>query len=388
MKLSVKKMRTKQERNFIDNGGRMLEEFISSCGGRVNPIRMYSAAELEKAIGNTNPLWKYTYGDGNYYKGTYLGRTILIKKFNLNSDRTSWQRDLIFNEMTVLSQMRHKNVVKLLGCCLETELPMLVFEFVSNGSLVQYIDDADLSGPRRRISWEDRLRIATEVADALTYMHTATAKPIVLMDLQPSNILLNENYSAKVIEFGLAMSIPLGEEILTVDRIQGTNGYCSPEYAIGGQVSEKCDVYCFGHLLLELLTGKRSRFLTSTTVANVDLAISFIEDKLLRLELDAGNWSKGKTDQLLAFAVLASRCLKRDGEERPTMKEVVQELRRIIRSSLETRNTTETENVSMVEVHQELRRISRYLYEAMFMTETERHSDVSDLSDVRDFSLR
>ncbi|XP_058096474.1 wall-associated receptor kinase 17-like [Magnolia sinica] len=293
--------------------------------------------------------------------------------------------------MAVLSQMKHRNVVKLLGCCLETEIPMLAYEFASNGRLSDHIKD---------LSWEDRLRIAAQVADALTYMHTATSTPIVHRDINPSTILLDDNYSPKVFELGLSVTIPIGQTHVETP-VAGTISYMAPEQMTRGLVTEKCDVYSFGRLLFDLLTQTLSGDPMVDTYRVVDLVMSYIKDKL-----DAGNWSKGKTDQLLAFAVLASRCLKYEGKERPTMKEVVQELRRIIRSSLETRNTTETENFSLEEVHQELRRISRYLSKAMFMTETERHSnvsdlerhsdvsdlerhsDVSDLSDVRDFSPR
>ncbi|XP_058096475.1 wall-associated receptor kinase-like 1 [Magnolia sinica] len=285
--------------------------------------------------------------------------------------------------MAVLSQMKHRNVVKLLGCCLETKIPMLVYEFASNGTLSDHIKD---------LSWEDRLRIAAQVADALIYMHTATSTPIVHRDIKPSTILLDDNYSPKVFELGLCVTIPVGETHVET-RVVGTVYYVAPDQVSRGRVTEKCDVYSFGQPLLDLLTQtsphERSKAIMDK---GGDLAIPSIEGKM-----DAGNRSQGKTEQLLAFAVLASRCLEREGEERPTMKDVVQELRRIIRSSLETRNTTETENVSMEEVHQELRRILRYLYEPMSMTERERysdvsdlerHSDVSDLSDVRDFSPR
>ncbi|XP_058096311.1 wall-associated receptor kinase-like 1 [Magnolia sinica] len=165
---------------------------------------------------------------------------------------------------------------------------------------------------KRSLSWEDCLRIASEVADALTYLHKATPRPIIHRDIKPSSILLDEHFSAKVAELGLAVSIPLGETRLELEKIEGTYGS--------------------GELLLDLLTGKKAYDWKRTGdrgAAFSDLVISSMKEEWLGLDSEASIESDKKMEQLIAWVELALSCVKPKGEERPTMKEVAQELRRI-----------------------------------------------------------
>ncbi|CAH1448509.1 unnamed protein product [Lactuca virosa] len=151
------------------------------------------------------------------------GRTVAIKKSQVVDLRHV--REFI-NEMAILTQVNHRNVVTLLGCCLETEVPLLVFEFISNGSLSDLI-------------------------------HGATSTPIYHMDMKSANILLDENYRAKVTDFGISRFLTTYQTHLTT-QVKGTVGYMDPHYCQTGRFTEKSDVYSFAVVLVEILTRKKA----------------------------------------------------------------------------------------------------------------------------------
>ncbi|PIM98182.1 Serine/threonine protein kinase [Handroanthus impetiginosus] len=276
------------------------------------------------------------------------GQIVAIKKCQLVDEHKSKQ---FINEVVLLLQISHRNVVKLLGCCLEAEVPHLVYEFVPNGTLFHHIHD-DNKSPEFPFSWNNCLKIAADVAGALAYLHTATSLPILHRDIKSSNILLDEKYVAKVSDFGIAKSLAVGQTHITTFA-NGTFGYIDPEYFQSCQLTEKSDVYSFGVVLVELLTGLVAVIPSTIEEDAKGLASHFQsamnEDNLDSI-LDARVAAEGEKEGVVAVAKLANRCLNFNGKERPNMKEVAMELENLrmaqMGSTVDTRLQEDSEILS------------------------------------------
>ena len=194
-----------KKRFFKCNGGLLLEQQISSNKVAIEKTKNFTSKELEKAIDNFNLNWILGRGgQGIVYKVRLAdGRIVAVKKSMIVDES---QIENFINEIVILSQINHQNIVGLLGCCLETEVPLLVYEFISNGNLYQLIHNQDMDFP---FSWKMRLQIATEVAKALAYLHSACSIPIYHRDVKSTNILLDDKYRAKVSDFGTSRSIAI-----------------------------------------------------------------------------------------------------------------------------------------------------------------------------------
>ncbi|XVE80095.1 hypothetical protein DITRI_Ditri14bG0112000 [Diplodiscus trichospermus] len=322
--LRQRKLTKLKQKNFQQNGGFLLREEISKrkgCGETATVL--FTAEELKKATDNYHESRILGRGgQGTVYKGILLdGQTVAIK-MSVIGDQSQVQQ--FINEVIVLSHINHRNVVKLLGCCLETRVPLLVYEYVRNGTLFDHLHNV---AGASRLSWETRLKISTETAEALSYLHSAASPPIIHRDVKLTNVLLDENYNARVSDFGSSRLIPSDEAQITT-LVQGTLGYLDPEYFHSSQLTEKSDVYSFGIVLIELLTGlKALSFQRPEQERN--LAMHFVsmmkEDHLLEI-LDRRVMNEETVEQLKEVATLARRCVRVKGEERPTMKEVACEL--------------------------------------------------------------
>lgn len=315
----------KQKQKFFkQNGGLLLRQQMASGDGAVEKIKIFFSQELERATDNFNECRiRGKGGFGTVYKGMLQdGRIVAIKKSQIMAENQVAQ---FINEVVILSQVNHRNIVKLLGCCLETQVPLLVYEFVCHGTLSQHLRDNE--GHTSFVSWENRLRIATEVAGALAYLHSAAFPPIFHRDVKSSNILLDDKYRAKVSDFGLSRSIPIDKTHLST-QVQGTFGYLDPEYFHSGYFTEKSDVYSFGVVLVELFTGEGAvsalRCEEESSLV-MDFVSAVKENRVFEI-VDTRIVIQGKEEELFSFARLAKRCVKLNGKKRPTMKEIAMDL--------------------------------------------------------------
>ncbi|XP_034888837.1 wall-associated receptor kinase-like 8 [Populus alba] len=311
---------------FKQNGGLLLQQQLSSSDGSIQKTKIFTSKELEKATDrfNDNRILGQG-GQGTVYKGMLAdGMIVAVKKSKMVDEE---KLEEFINEVVILSQVNHRNVVKLLGCCLETEVPLLVYEFIPNGNLFEYIHDQK---EEFEFSWEMRLRIATEVARALSYLHSAASIPVYHRDIKSTNIMLDEKFRAKVSDFGTSRSIAIDQTHLTT-HVQGTFGYFDPEYFQSSKFTGKSDVYSFGVVLAELLSGQKP-ISYERSEERGSLATHFIllmeENKIFDI-LDERITGQDRDEEVIAVAKLARRCLNLNGRKRPTMREVAIELEQI-----------------------------------------------------------
>ncbi|KAI9128048.1 hypothetical protein K1719_001041 [Acacia pycnantha] len=259
-------------------------------------------------------------GFGSIYKGVLPdGNEIAVKRLS----RKSWQGTEEFkNEVILIAKLQHKNLVKLLGCGLEGEEKFLIYEYMSNQSLDKFIFDSE---KRSQLDWNTCYGIIMGIARGLLYLHEESRLRIIHRDLKPNNILLDHDMVAKISDFGMARIFCENQSTANTKRVVGTYGYMAPEYAMGGLFSVKSDIFSFGVILLEIISGKRSSGFYATELASSLLAYAW---KL---------WNEGKemefVDPQLKEACLSSEvlrcmnigllCVQEDPEDRPTMSDVM-----------------------------------------------------------------
>ncbi|KAJ3680197.1 hypothetical protein LUZ60_016475 [Juncus effusus] len=280
-------------------------------------MTIFGIEQLEKATGKFDQtLIVGCGGHGIIYKGILSDqRIVAVKKPKIKDDR---EIEEFLNEVVILSQLNHKNVVKLFGCCLESEVPLLVYEFISNGTLTKHLHVED----GQSLSWNDRLRIVLETARALSYLHSAASISIFHRDIKTSNILLNDGLISKLSDFGASRSIPDDGETATNTAIQGTLGYLDPEYYQTGRLTTKSDVYSFGIILLEMLSRRKPISNIPNGMSLVEYFSSAIRESCMLEILDPQIVEEEYIAELESVAMLAQKCVRSNGQERPTMKEV------------------------------------------------------------------
>nr|BAJ85913.1 predicted protein [Hordeum vulgare subsp. vulgare] len=328
-KLKVLRAKKLREKFFEQNRGLLLEQLVDKD---IAERMIFSLEELEKATNKFDEARMLgSGGHGTVYKGILSTQHIVAIKKSKNTI----QREIedFINELAILSQMNHRNVVRMFGCCLETEVPLLIYEFISNGTLSSHLH---VEGPQS-LSWRDRLRIAFETASSLAYLHSSASMSVIHRDVKSDNILLDDHLTAKVSDFGASRGIPIDQAGVTT-AIQGTFGYLDPEYYQTSRLTDKSDVYSFGVILVELLTRKRpNSFRSSDSVSLIaKFNLLMIKDKLFEI-LDPQVLLEGAPD-VEVVAALAATCLRLNGEMRPTMRQVEMRLGRLLGTESNTRH--------------------------------------------------
>ncbi|KAM3709979.1 hypothetical protein ACB098_02G216500 [Castanea mollissima] len=252
-----------------------------------------------------------------------IGMIVAIKKLNSESMQgfQEWQ-----SEVNFLGRLSHPNLVKLLGYCWEDKELLLVYEFMSKGSLENHLFRRNPN--IEPLSWNIRLKILIGAARGLAFLHTSEKK-VIYRDFKASNILLDGNYNAKISDFGLAKLGPSGGDSHVTTRVMGTYGYAAPEYIATGHLYVKSDVYGFGVVLLEMLTGLRA--LDTKRPNGQQNLVEWLKPSLsskrkLKNIMDIRMEGQYSTKAALQAGQLTLRCLESDPKSRPSMKEVMEEL--------------------------------------------------------------
>ncbi|RCV33174.1 hypothetical protein SETIT_7G061500v2 [Setaria italica] len=311
----------KTDECFQQNGGQLLMDMMKVESNKT--FKLYNREEIELATNNFDK--SSIIGEGG--QGTvYIGQNLdlennpvaikICKGFDEN------RRMEFGKELLILSRVKHENIVQLLGCSLQFEAPVLVYEYVPNQTL-QHLIHTQVDPSKRTL--EVRLKIASEIAAALAYLHSLS-HPVFHGDVKSVNILLGHDLSAKVSDFGCSMIRSADENVQVV---KGTMGYLDPEYLLNFELTDKSDVYSFGVVLLELLTRRRA--LSKTKVSLVSVFMEGVKEGKLTELIDREIDNQENMELILQVAAVASRCLAMTGQRRPMMREVAEELQRLAR---------------------------------------------------------
>lgn len=298
-------------------------EFMESLNSIAQSLKVYKFEELKSATQDFSPNCLIK---GSVYKGTINGDLAAIKK--MHGD--------VSKEIQLLNTIHHHNLIRLSGVCFNDSHWYLVYEFAVNGSLSDWIYHGE-QNTNKSLNWIQRIQVVLDVANGLDYLHSYTTPPYVYKNLESSNIVLDDEFRAKLINFELARSAEGQEGQFALTRhIVGTQGYMSPEYLENGMVSTKLDVYGLGVLMLEIVTGKH----VSDLYENVNKNLSEVLDDVLEKEdVDAIDFMdpnlQGNYPPQLAMSVirLIDACLDKDPSARPDMNEVSQSLSRVLTTS-------------------------------------------------------
>ncbi|KAG0624024.1 hypothetical protein M758_3G218400 [Ceratodon purpureus] len=260
-------------------------------------------------------------GYGAVYKGVFPnGNVVAVKQLFI---KTAQGLDEFSNEVVLITGMKHRNLVNLKGCCLREHQRLLVYEYVDN-----YDVDQVLLGSTRRqaVNWPVRLKICLGVARGLHYLHALAHPRVIHRDIKASNVLLDKNLEPKIADFGLALLFPDEESHIMTIHVAGTKGYLAPEYASLGQLSDKVDVYSFGVLCLEIISGRRN--IDETKPLEQIYLTKYAwqlheENRLLDLVDPTLHLTEDETRDVQRVINVCLLCINNASEKRPTMARIV-----------------------------------------------------------------
>ncbi|XP_004488850.1 cold-responsive protein kinase 1-like [Cicer arietinum] len=290
----------------------------------IHNVRIYSYRELRNATDNFSPANKIGEGGfGPVYKGQLKdGKLAAIKVLSAESKQGVKE---FLTEINVISEIEHENLVKLYGCCVEKDNRILVYNYLENNSLAQTL----LGGSHNSIhfDWRARCKICVGVARGLAFLHEEVRPLIVHRDIKASNILLDKDLTPKISDFGLAKLIPANVTHVST-RVAGTLGYLAPEYAIGGRLTRKADIYSFGVLLVEIVSGRcntNSRLPSNEQFILERAWALYEQNELVGLVDTSLNW-EFYAEQACKFLKIGLLCTQESPKHRPSMSSVVKML--------------------------------------------------------------
>ncbi|KAL9366227.1 hypothetical protein Peur_037426 [Populus x canadensis] len=294
--------------------------------GSIQNVRCYTYRELRNATEGFSTANKIGEGGfGSVYKGRLKhGKIAAIKVLSAES-RQGVEEFLA--EIKAMSEIEHENLVKLYGCCVEDNHRILVYNYLENNSLAQALLDGGHSHSNIQFSWRTRTKICIGVARGLTFLHEEVKPYIVHRDIKASNILLDKDLTAKISDFGLAKLIPDNQTHVST-RVAGTLGYLAPEYAIRGKLTRKADLYSFGVLLLEIVSGRNN---TNTRLPVEEQYLlertwELYERRELVSLVDASLNGDFNAEEACRFLKIGLLCTQDDPNLRPSMSTVVKML--------------------------------------------------------------
>ncbi|XP_070678937.1 G-type lectin S-receptor-like serine/threonine-protein kinase At1g61500 [Malus domestica] len=313
------KTKLMQLNHTSDNSRDNLQEYIRKHDP--SELFIYDFDSILNATNNFSTMNKLGEGGfGPVYKGKLQeGKEIAVKRLSSSSGQGIEE---FKNEMLLISKLQHKNLVRIMGCCVKDDEKLLIYEFMPNRSLDTLLFDRTR---RAQLDWARRFNIIQGVARGLLYLHHDSRLKVIHRDLKVSNILLDENMNPKISDFGLARIFEGTQSLANTHKVVGTRGYMSPEYAMGGIFSEKSDVYSFGVLLLEIIAGKKNTSFYYNEEQHGFLAHVWHlwnEGRGLDLldEVLVDSYSSLEVMRCMHIGLL---CVQDKSEDRPTMPDVV-----------------------------------------------------------------
>ncbi|KAI9110332.1 hypothetical protein K1719_018774 [Acacia pycnantha] len=320
--------RMKQKKILHEIGGNAMISMVygkanrnKKNGQERNEVEIFSFESIVAATINFSDSSKLGEGGfGPVYKGTLVdGQEVAIKRLSKSSGQGLTE---FKNEAKLMAKLQHTNLVRLLGFCIERDERILVYEYMPNKSLDFYLFDASR---RNVLDWDKQFSIIEGIAQGLLYLHKYSRLKVIHRDLKASNILLDEEMNPKISDFGMARIFGLRESEENTNRVVGTRGYMAPEYAINGAISIKIDIFSFGVLLIEILSGKKNN-------SRFDL------DRPLNLIGYAWQlWNEGRALELIDYAIneassenkvergihIGLLCVQDQAKDRPSMLDVI-----------------------------------------------------------------
>ncbi|XP_031397849.1 probable serine/threonine-protein kinase PIX13 isoform X2 [Punica granatum] len=291
-------------------------------------VRVFTLAELQEVTRN---FWPDSLlgggGFGRVFKGYLSGEGSSHGRGRIPIAVKKCHPESVQSEVTFLGSLSRPNIVRLLGYCSEEENRLLIYEYMSKDTLKNHLFRR---GAREPLSWILRLKIAIGAAKGLAYLHQLEDQ-IICRDFKPSNILPDRDFNAKISDFGLATRVPADDRKHVSKQVLGTYGYTAPEYIAAGHLYAKSNVYSFGVVLLEILTGKQPHDHSQPSGKHfvVEWVRPYVSRRKLARVVDPQLEGRYPLKAALKLAQLAFHCLQMDPESRPSMDEVLRKLEKI-----------------------------------------------------------